>query len=121
MSTTMVGRRQKNLKCPKAVPKSEIWTKISMIENAIFGILVLKIIFRGYNFFIFVQTFQRTSSEFHFNFSFSNRKSQSQQKLANKIIHFTIQFHSKNLTHFMKFNSFDIESNMVPQCSQKPF
>ena len=59
-----------------------------MIEIFIFGILVLNILFRGYNVFIFVQTFQRTSSEFLFNFRLSNRKSQSQQKLAKKITHF---------------------------------
>ena len=35
-----------------------------MIQNLIFGILFLKILFRAYNFFIFVQTFQWTSSEF---------------------------------------------------------
>ena len=59
-----------------------------MIEIFIFGIVVLNILFRGYNVFIFVQTFQRTSSEFLFNFRLSNRKSQSQQKLAKKITHF---------------------------------
>ena len=32
-----------------------------------------------------------------FNFRFSNRKSQSQRKLAKKITDFTIQFRSKNL------------------------
>ena len=35
-----------------------------MIQNVIFGILCLKILFRAYNVFIFVQTFQWTSSEF---------------------------------------------------------
>ena len=30
----------------------------------------------------------------------------------------TVQFHSKNLTHFTKLNSFDIESNMLSQYSQ---
>ena len=51
-----------------------------MTQNVIFGILFLKILFWAYNFFIFAQTFQRTSSEFLFNFRFSSRKSQSQQK-----------------------------------------
>ena len=53
-----------------------------MIQNVIFGILFSKIIFRAYSFFTFVQAFQCTSSEFHFNFRYSSRKSQSQQKLA---------------------------------------
>ena len=56
-----------------------------------------------------------------FNFRFSNRKSQSQQKLAKKITHFTIQFRSKNLTHFTNLNSFEIENNMLPKHSQKAF
>ena len=36
---------------------------------------------------------------FFFDFRFSGRKSQSQQKLSTKITYFTIQFRSKNLTH----------------------
>ena len=55
------------------------------------------------------------------NFRFSSKKYQSPQKLAKKFTHFTIQFHSKNLTHFTNLNSLDIESNMLPQHSQKPF
>ena len=35
-----------------------------------------------------------------FNFRFFSSKSQSQQKLAKKITHFTIKFRSKNLTYF---------------------
>ena len=131
MSITMVGRRQKIkkktknkkhwLKHPKAVPKNEIWTKTSMIQNFIFRILFLKILLRACNAFIFVPTFQWTSSEFFLIFRFSSRKSQSQQKLAKKITHFTIQFRSKNLIHFTNLNSLEIENNMLPQHSQKPF
>ena len=65
--------------------------------------------------------FQCTSLEFFFNFRFSTRKYQSQQKLAKKITHFTIQFRSKNLTHFTNLNSFEIENNMLPNHSQKAF
>ena len=54
-------------------------------------------------------------------FSLPSRKSQSQQQLAKKITHFTIQFRSKHLTHFANLNSLDIENNMLPQHSQKPF
>ena len=70
-----------------------------MIQNLIFGILFLKILFWAYNLFIFVRTFQWTSSEFFLNFIFSTRKSQNRQKLAKRITHFTIQICSKNLTH----------------------
>ena len=56
-----------------------------------------------------------------FNFRLPSRKSQSQQKLAKKITHFTTQFYSKNLTHFANLNSLDIENNMLPQHGQKPF
>ena len=55
-------------------------------------------LFWAYKLFIFVHMFQRTSSEFFFNFRFSNRKSQSQQELVEKIIHFIIQIHSTHLT-----------------------
>ena len=44
---------------------------------------------------------------------FSNRKSQSQQKLAKRITHFTMQFRPKNLTYFTKFSSVEIASNML--------
>ena len=54
-------------------------------------------------------------------FRFPSRKSQSQQKLTKKITHFTLEFHSKNLTHFTNLNSPDIENNMLPQHNQKPF
>ena len=82
-----------------------------MIQNLIFGI-------------IFFDSSGRSSGHyqsFFFNFRFSSRKSQSQQKLAKKITHFTIQFRSKNLTHFTNLNSLDIENNMLLQHSQKPF
>ena len=68
-----------------------------MIQYVIFRIIFLKI-FLANKYFIFVETFQRTSSECLLNFRFSSRKSQSQKKLAKKITHFTIQFLSKNLT-----------------------
>ena len=42
-------------------------------------------------------------------------------KLAKKITHFTIKFRSKNLTHITNLNSPDIENNMLPQHSQRPF
>ena len=71
--------------------------------------------------FIFVQPFQLTSSKVFFNFKFSSRKSLSQQKLAKKIAHFTIQFRSKNLTHLTNLNSLDIENKIQPQRSQKTF
>ena len=91
-----------------------------MVQNLILGIF-LKILFEAYNFFIFVHMFQWTSSESFFNIRFSSRKSQRQQKLAKKIAHFTIQFPSKNLTHFTNLNSLDVEKNMLPQHSQKSF
>ena len=85
-----------------------------MIQNLIFGILFLK------------YYFQYTSGHdqnFFFNFIFSSRKSQSQQKLVKKITHFTIQFRLKILVHFMNLNLDlnDIENNTLPQRSQKLF
>ena len=85
----------------------------------------MKFFFWKYNFghTAFLNMSTRCSGIIRFfkNFRFSSRKSQSQQKLAKKFTHFAIQFHSKNLTHFTNLNSIDIESNILPQHSQKPF
>ena len=90
-----------------------------MIQNLIFGIPFLKISFQAYNLFIFVHSLWWTV--FIFNFRFSSRNSQSQQKLGKKVTFFTIEFRSKKLTHFTNLNSPDIENNTLLQHSQKPF
>ena len=54
------------------------------------------------------------------NFRISGGKSQSQWKLAKKVTYFTIQFSSKNLTHFTNLNSLNIAKNILLQNSQKP-
>ena len=92
-----------------------------MIQNLIFGIILLKILFLAYNFFIFIHMFQRTSSKFFFDFRFSRRKSQSQQKLLIKITYFAIQVCSKHLTHFANLSSLDIENNIHRKHCQKSF
>ena len=92
-----------------------------MIQNLIFGILLLKMLFLAYNFFIFIHMLQRISSKFFFDFRFSRRKSQSQQKLSIKITYFAIQFRSKHLANFTNLNSLDIENNMLPKHYQKSF
>ena len=56
-----------------------------------------------------------------FNFRFSSRNGQSQQKLSKSITHFTIQFRSKNLTHFTNLSSLVIENNMLAQHCQRYF
>ena len=56
-----------------------------------------------------------------FFFRFSSRKSQMQKKTSEKITHFAIQFCYEDLTHFTNLNPLDIENNMLPQQSQKPF
>ena len=82
---------------------------------------LLKMLFLAYNFFIFIHMFQRISSKFFFDFRFSRRKSQSQQKLSIKITYFAIQVLSKHLTHFTNHNSLGIENNMLPKHCQKSF
>ena len=77
-----------------------------MIQNLIFGILVLKVLFWSYNFF-HIRPHVPVDIIF-----FSSRKFQNQQQLAKKITHFTIQFRWENLTHFTNLN---IENNMLPQ------
>ena len=57
----------------------------------------------GHTNFLYLST--RSSRLFFFLVRFSNRKSQSQQKLAKKVTHFIIQFRSKNLTRFTNLNS----------------
>ena len=51
------------------------------------------------------------------SFRFSGRKSQSQQNLAKKIIHFTIQFFSKNLTHITNLNKVNVIKNIFSRNS----
>ena len=65
-----------------------------------------------------IQVVYTRSSGLHqsfFNVRFSNRKTQSLQKLLKKITHSTIQFRSKNFTHFKNLSSLDIENNTLPQ------
>ena len=83
------------------IQKSLIWN--SFFENFISGIQS----------FYICPDVPLDITRFFFNFRFSSRRSQSQQRLAKKITHFTIQFCSKNLTHFMDLNSLDIENNML--------
>ena len=126
MLATMVGRRQKIykkhwLKRPKAVPKTKFGPKYKW-----FKISYLELFFWKYYYGHATLLYSSTRSSGHHQsffliFRLSSRKSQSQQKLAKKITHFTIQFRSKNLTHFTNLNSLDIENNMLPQHSQKPF
>ena len=79
----------------------------------------MKYYFGQTTYFIFIHLLRWTSSEFLL--FFSSRKFQSQQRLAKKITRFTIQFRSKNFTHFTNLNSLQIENNMLPKNCQKPF
>ena len=55
------------------------------------------------------------------SFRFSSRRSLSQQNLAKKITHFTIQFHSKKPHSFNKTQPIWHWKIMLPQHSQKHF
>ena len=74
-----------------------------------------------FNNYIFIHTFQWTSWESLFNFRFSSRKSQSQQKTSEKdhissntvLLKTPHSFYKSQLTWHWK--------NMLPQYSQKPF
>ena len=64
-----------------------------MIQNLIFGILFFENITSGIQrFHISPDVPIEITRVFFINFKFSGRKSQSQQKLAKKTTHFTIQF-----------------------------
>ena len=76
------------------------------------SILSLTILFWAYN--LFGRRYsphipKNVIRVFFLDFRFSSRKSQSQQKLAKKFTHFTIQFRSKDL---MNLSSLDIENNI---------
>ena len=89
--------------------KSDIWNYF--IENIISGIQL---------FYINPHVPANIIKVF-FDFRFSRRKSQSQQKLYIKITYFAIQVCSKHLTHFMNLNTLDIENNMLSKHCQKFF
>ena len=98
----------------KLRPKYE-WFKISHLEFFFWRY------YYGYTTFLYSSTHSSGHHQSYFNSTFSNRKSQDQQKLAKKIADFTTQLRSKILTHFTNLNSLDIENNMLSQCSQNPF
>ena len=104
------------LKRTKAVPKK---TKLGP-EYKWFKISYLQFFFWKYYFgrTILVRTFQWTSSEF-FLFQNLSQKISEPIKTSKKITHFTIQFRSRNLTHFMNLSSFEIGNNMPPNTAKK--
>ena len=124
ISVAMVDRRQKFekkhwLELPKAVSK-----KRNLDQNINFKVSYLNYFFENIilcvRFYICPDVPVKII-EFFFNFRFFNRKSQSQQILAKRITHFTIQFRAKNLTNFINLDALDVANNMLPQSSQKLF
>ena len=100
----------KNWKKTNKQKKKKHWLAVLQKRNLDQNVNDLKFIFFWkylYEYSIFIWVF--------FNFRFFSRKSQNQQKLPKKIIHFTIRFRSRHLS------SLDIENNMSLQHSQKPF
>ena len=92
-----------------------------MIQNLIFGILFLKNIISSIHFFYICPDVAVNFIREFFQFQIFLQKVSKPTKLAKKITHFTIKFRSKNLTHITNLNSPDIENNMLPQHSQRPF
>ena len=108
-------------KHPKAVhEKWKFGPKYKWSKNLIFGILFLKVLFRAYKAFIFVQTFQWISSEFFLisDFLAESRKA-NKKKTCKKDHTFYNTVLLKKLTHFTNINSLDIENNMLQQHNQK--
>ena len=123
----MVSRRRKIkrkhwLKHPKAVPQKTKfgpkykWFKISYLE-----LFYWKYYFWHTTFFYSSTCYSEHHESSFFDFRFSRRKSQSQQKLLIKITYFAIQVCSKHLTHFANLSSLDIENNMHRKHCQKSF
>ena len=92
-----------------------------MIQNLIFRILLLKMLFPAYNFFILIHMFQWTLSEVFFRFHLFWQKVSKPTKTIDKDHLFCNTVSLKNLTHFMNLNSLEIENNMLPQHSQNHF
>ena len=94
----MIGQRQQMLKLhlltrPKTVPKKQnLDQKINYSKPNIWSL--------------------------SFNFKFSSRKIQIQQKLVKKIAHFLVQFRSKNLTYLTNLNLLNIVKN-IPSNAEK--
>ena len=117
---TTKNKKKHWLKRPKAVPKKTNLDQNINDSKSHIVIVFSKILFRHTQFFYIRLHVPGHHQSIFFDFGFSSRKTQSQQKLAKKTTHFTIQFCSKKPTHLTNLNSFDIENNMLPKHSQKP-
>ena len=86
-----------------------------MSRNLVFGFsfffFFLTMLFQPYNFF-YIDSNVSVGTRVFLNCRSSSRKSQNQQKPAEKITDFTIPFRSKSLTLFTNLNSLDVENNM---------
>ena len=92
-----------------------------MIQNLIFGILLLKMLFPTYNFLIIIHLFQWTLSEFFFQFQIFWQKVSKPTKTIEKNHLFCNTISLKKPCSFMNLNSLEIENNMLPQHSQNSF
>ena len=77
-----------------------------MIQNLIFGILFLKILFLGIQHF-YIRPHVPVGIGVFFNFIFFSRKSQSQQKLEKKTFHYSLlkKPHSLNKPQSWSYNT----------------
>ena len=102
MSVTIVGQWQKInkthwLKSSKAALRKETWSKYKWFKMSYLEFFFWKYYFRHTTFWYSFTCSSRHFQSFFLNFRFPSRKSHSQQILAKKITHFTIQFCSKNI------------------------
>ena len=80
-----------------------------------FFMFFLKILFRAYNFIIFVHKFQWTSLEFVFNYRFSSRKPQSQQKLEKRQL--ILQYSFAQKISLILQTSTHLTSKIISSCN----
>ena len=85
-----------------------------MIQNLIFGILFLKILFRTYNFSMFVQSCQWTLLEFFLILDLlaETLKAKKDHSFYNEVLL------KKSLSHFTILNSLGIGDNMAKKFSE---
>ena len=87
-----------------------------MIQNRIFVIPFVKILFQAINFFIFAHTFQCILSEFACSI-FARESLKANKNVQKRLL--ILQY--RNLTHITNLNSLYIKNNILLKRCQKPF
>ena len=114
------NKKKQWLKHPKVVPrKRNLDQSINDSKSSVWIFFLFENIISGIQLF-YIRSNIHVVIRFFFISDFL-AESLKANKTSKKITCLTIQFRSKNLTHFANFDSLDVENNMLPQYSQKTF